>query len=232
MIFTFWEGKMPDYIRLCINTWKVPYIILDYDTVNDFTFVPIAKLKQKRYTLPHIADIVRAHVLRDNGGYWLDADTIMLTDRLPETNMLGYPDTRVNTCGYLYTEPHTEFFEEWCKYQDEIIRGPERPWHWATFANAFTDGYVNDHSEVTIGNIEKYWPERYMVPGNIMHMKKYPEFYFAQSKHLADIKETDMIMLHNSWTPKWYKQMSEDEILNTNNCTLSNILRETLHRSS
>ena len=22
-VFTFWEGKMPGYIRLCLDTWKL-----------------------------------------------------------------------------------------------------------------------------------------------------------------------------------------------------------------
>ena len=100
MLFTFWEGKKPAYIGLCLKTWHMPYTVLNYDNVNEYTDLPIEKIK--RYTLPQQADIVRAHVLRDNGGYWLDADTIMVENRLPaEAVILGDAMTRLNTCGYL-----------------------------------------------------------------------------------------------------------------------------------
>ena len=56
-------------------------------------------------------------------------------------------------------------------------------------------------------------------------MDKYKRFYFRESYHLADIRSTDMIMLHNSWTPGWYKRLSKESVL-LGSCTLSNILRE------
>lgn len=70
MIFTFWEGKMPEYIRLCMRTWKFQYTVLNYDNLKEFTDFDIENTK--RFTLPQIADAVRVHVLRDNGGYWLE----------------------------------------------------------------------------------------------------------------------------------------------------------------
>ena len=54
---------MPGYIRLCLDTWKVPCTVLNYDNVNDYTDLPLDKLK--RFTLPQIADCVRVHVLSD-----------------------------------------------------------------------------------------------------------------------------------------------------------------------
>ena len=49
--------------------------------------------------------------------------------------------------------------------------------------------------------------------------------YFKENYKLSDLRQTDMLMLHNSWTPEWFKYASRDKILNTE-CTLSNILRE------
>lgn len=222
MIFTFWEGKMPAYIKMCLDTWKFPFVILNYDNLWEYTHLPIDKLK--RFWLAQISDCVRVHVLRDNGGYWLDADTIMLSDRLPEETIMGYPETRINTCGYLHTEPHMQMFEEWAAYQDKIINGPDGKRYWGTFANEFSDQYLNNHLEVPIGDVERCWPETYLVDGDAPRMQKYKYFYFEQSYKLSDIKETDMIMLHNSWTPKWYKDLSEEDVL-ASQCTLSNILK-------
>ena len=216
---------MPGYIKLCMDTWKVPFTVLTYDNVNDYTNLPIDRIK--RFTLPQIGDIVRVHVLRDQGGYWLDADTIMLTDKLPETNFVGYPDERTSSIGLIYSDPHTEMFEEWAKRQDEIINGWETPTFWATFANALCDPYLQMHKEIKIHPIDDFWPETYMVKDNIPRWQKYRRFYFEERYSLPDLRPTDLLMLHNSWTPEWYKDMPLCKVLDAN-CTLSNILREAL----
>ena len=224
-VFTFWEGKMPGYIKLCMDTWKVPYTVLNYGNVLDYTDIDIERLK--RFTLPQISDCVRVHVLKDQGGYWIDADTIMITGKLPDTDMVGCPEKRTNSIGLLYSEPHSQMFTEWAKFQDEIIAGCDTSPYWATMGNAFTDDYVKQHEEVRIFSVENYWPEVYMVSDNIPRWQKYRRFYFEEHHTLADIRPTDLLMLHNSWTPEWYKTLPECKVLDAN-CTMSNILREVL----
>lgn len=224
-VYTFWEGPMPGYIKLCMDTWKVPYTVLNYENLHDYTDLNIEPVK--RFTLPQIADVVRVHVLRDQGGYWLDADTIMLTEKLPETDMVGYPERRANTIGLLWSEPHSQMFTEWAKFQDEIISGWETSSYWALMGNAFTDAYVKEHEEVRIYPVADYWPETYMVNDNIPRWQKYRRFYFEERYTLDDISPTDLLMLHNSWTPEWYKNVPTCKVLDAN-CTLSNILREAL----
>ena len=224
-VFTFWEGQMPGYIKLCMDTWKMPYIVLNYKNLREYTDIDIEPLK--RFTLPQIADCVRVHVLRDNGGYWLDADTIMISGKLPDTDMVGYPETRQNSIGLLHTEPHSDMFTEWAAFQDEIIHGYDASPYWALMGNAFTDDYVKRHEDVRIHPIEDYWPEVYMVSDDIPRWQKYRRFYFEERNTLSDIRPTDLLMLHNSWTPEWYKNVPEGKVLDAN-CTMSNILREVL----
>lgn len=224
-VFTFWEGKMPAYIRLCMETWKLPYKILDYDNLREYTDIDVEKLK--RFTLPQIADCVRVHVLRDNGGVWLDADTISLTGQLPEETILGDPDTRQNTIGMLRADGQQQMFSEWAMFQDEIVNGTGSANHWAALGNAFTDKYLQEHRDVKIGRIRKYWPEVYKIQDNIPRFQKYRRFYFESDFHLSDIERTDLLMLHNSWTPEWYKKLSATDVL-AGSCTMSNVLREIL----
>lgn len=229
MIYTFWEGKMPAYIKLCMQTWKHDYTMLTYDNLNQYTDLPISELR-KHFTLPQIADIVRVHVLRDNGGYWLDTDTIMITDELPTENMMGYVEERTNTIGYLYTEPNSEMFRKWAKYQDNIIDSADldiTPLSWDIVGNRFTDPYVKEHKEISICDVSNKWAETYMIDVDIPRPDKYKYLYFVESYHLSDLKPTNMLMLHNSWTPNWYKLLSKEQILD-NTCTMSNILREVL----
>jgi len=224
MIFTFWEGPMPDYIKLCMKTWKFPYVVLNYSNLAKYAIDVPEKIKH--LSLPKIADYVRVHILRDNGGHWLDADTIMLKNELPKEMILGNNETRSNTIGFLYAEkPHLDLFERWAKFQDEIVKNlkPNDITNWDVFGNAFTDTYFKTNSEIAIGTIAEKWPET-RLDGDMPRRNKYENFYFKQNHSLNDITNTSMLMLHNSWTPQWFKTASEKQVLNFN-CTLSNILK-------
>jgi len=225
MIFTFWKGKMPAYIEMCLKTWKLPYVMLNYGNLREYTDYDIEGAK--RFTLPQIADAVRVHVLRDNGGYWLDADTIMIGDELPEETIMGNPINRLNTIGFLHAKkPHENMFEEWAAYQDKVIADPSYDYRWDILGNRFTDPYLIEHREIPIASVSNRWAETYMIP-DCKRLYAYQQFYFNDKYHLSDLRETDMLMLHNSWTPEWYKILPEQEVLNCDK-TLSNILREVI----
>lgn len=222
-IFTFWEGIMPAYLRLCMQTWKFPYTLLNFENLHDFIDVDIEALK--RFSLPQMADYIRVHILRDHGGYWFDVDTIMITQDLPHANIFGNPVTRINSIGVLHAPAHFPMMEQWAEYQDAVLDQADPKWHWSMMGNAFTDKYLKKHGEVNIGFIDDHWPETYMIKGNVLRHEKYEQFYFKDTYKLADLKFTNMLMLHNSWTPAWYRQLNVDEVLQRN-CTLSNILKE------
>lgn len=233
MVFTFWEGTMPVYIKLCMATWKMPHVVLNYDTLRAYTDVTEDFIKSKlmKLTLPQIADWVRVHVLRDCGGYWLDADTIMVGDKLPEENIAGYVNQRTNTIGFLHTEAHSQMFRLWASYQDDVLAHNDLSQarkEWDVMGNRFTDPYVRQHKEIDIHPLDNCWPEVYMVPGNMARRSKYEQFYFVESRTLSEIHPTDLLMLHNSWTPDWYKRFMDEQAVLDNPCTLSKILKEVL----
>ena len=220
-VFTFWEGRKPAYIGFCMSTWNFPYTVLNYGNLRKFTDLDIEEIK--KYTLPQISDIVRAHVIRDHGGHWLDADTIVIGDRLPTENVIGDLDTRWCHTGICYGEKGDAFFTAWAAYQDGII-GRERT-GWSMFVNDFTDGYIREHKEITIYDIHRCCPEldAYTLWNDEI---KYQNFWFNSNRHLKDLPEgTEIIALHNSWTPQKYKDLPAHLVL-YENCTMSNILRE------
>lgn len=214
---------MPDYIKLCLNTWEFEYIVLNYSNLNDYTELRVDDIR--RYTLPQISDIVRVHVLRDNGGYWMDADTIMIGNKLPKENMVGIPENRNAHCGYLNFEENDPMLIEWAEHQDSVIRSNLIHVDWDVFANRFSDNYIENNNRITICPRRKFFPESYMASPNLLSKEQYIKFYFEEKHHLSDIEPTEMLMLHNSWTPPWFKIMSEKAVL-ANDCTMSNILRE------
>ena len=226
-IFTFWEGELPEYIKLCMSTWKFPYTLLNYSNLQDYTDFDIKRAK--RFSLPQIADCVRVHVLRDNGGYWFDTDTIMINQKLPEANVLGDPKDRSHTIGYLRTEKDSDMYCKWAEYQDKVIADPNSTYHWSVMGNAFTDKYVWEHRDIIVDSVMPMHPEEVMAIEDVSHKKKYKKFYFEEQYSLKDLPKTNMLMLHNSWTPMWYKLLKKDDIL-SNTCTLSNILREVLSK--
>ncbi len=89
-IWTFWEpkDKMPEYVKLCIETWKIFFsdykiVILDYS--NLYNFLPTDFYDESLYenfSLPKQADAIRAAVLYLYGGIWLDADTIITSSKI------------------------------------------------------------------------------------------------------------------------------------------------------
>ena len=225
MIYTFWEGQMPSYIKLCMSTWKFPYTVLNYANLKEYTDFDIEGVK--RFSLPQIADCVRVHVLRDQGGVWLDADTVMVTDKLPTETMIGDSKTRMNSIGYLRAEKGMSMYEDWSAWQDKVIADPASSHHWSVMGNMFTDPYVKEHQEISIADIKPHWAEVTVIGGDSPRWKKYQTLYFELGYHLVDLPKTDFFMLHNSWTPSWYKALTEKEIL-VGGCTLSNVLKELL----
>lgn len=237
-VFTFWEGVKPPYIDLCMRSWPFPYILLNYNNLGEYIRGFDSKKnieKLKSFTLPMQADYIRAHVLRDNGGYWLDCDTIVCSDKLPDAFIFGDDVMRTNTIGFLHApKDHTAiglFFADWCEYQEAVLNDPNHSMMWNVMGNAFTDKYLKMHKAFDISPIEEHWPETFMVPGKASRIDQYQKFYFSDKWKLPELRsfnvETDIFMLHNSWTPGWYKQLSSDEVF-AHSCTLSNILNSVL----
>ena len=208
-----------------METWPFEFVELNYTNLHEYTALPLDMLVQ--YPLQQVSDIVRVHVLRDNGGVWLDADTIVLGD-LPEETLLGYPETGDNTIGFLRADPGAEMFKEWATFQDNTMRRYGGGCWWSMFGNDFTDPYLEEHPEIQIGDITNRWPETYMIGGHGPRMAKYIELYFAATYSLDELRPTDLLMLHNSWTPEWYKALTRSEVLEARG-TLSNILNEIHH---
>jgi hypothetical protein len=58
---------------------------------------------------------------------------------------------------------------------------------------------------------------------------KYLKYWFAYDLDVDTVTRRDQMIigLHNSWTPKWYKELSEKQVLE-NDCLLSKTLRHIL----
>lgn len=87
-MFTFWEprGSVPAYLRLCRETWRrnspgTTIEQLDYDNFERYTGPNVVDLQTlKTLPLPLQKDAILFAVLAQNGGIFMDMDTIVFTD--------------------------------------------------------------------------------------------------------------------------------------------------------
>lgn len=84
-IWTFWEPKanIAPYIDLCMKTWEkflpdYEVIVCDFDNLHEYmdkkTYESIVF---KKMSLAKQSDAIRAALIAQNGGIWMDADTII-----------------------------------------------------------------------------------------------------------------------------------------------------------
>ena len=245
-VYTFWEprGNIPLYLRLCMKTWKkflpnATIVVLDYKNIGEFLDVRelgLNLLSDKRFGFMHISDALRIAVLAKYGGVWLDTDTIILNSNaekyfLPDKKhraiFFGDPESKGCYTAFINAPPAAMCINLWREFNREKI------WNlnastiidWDFFSNSFINDYAkNFPSEIKILDNRAVMPE--IFSGNVSSEKSYLEYYFMQDYHLANVN-TDLILLHNSWTPPEFKQLSPDEFFYYD-CTLVNILAEAL----
>lgn len=96
VIFTFWEpkrNKIP-FIDLCIKTWEknlpdYEVVVLNYSNVYTYINKDIYDLSLlKKFRFPIQKDAIMVAVLKEHGGIFMDADTLVLKDITPLVNKL------------------------------------------------------------------------------------------------------------------------------------------------
>ena len=132
-IFTFWEPKekMPAYIKLCMLTWKkflpdYEIVVLDYSNLHEYmSDKAYNNVVFKYMSLAKQSDAIRAALLYENGGIWMDADTIitsknflgLIQEQKSDVIMIGRPKTD----GVIYgafifaSKPLANFMSDWYK---------------------------------------------------------------------------------------------------------------------
>ena len=90
-VWFYWEGKRPAWIEACHQT-----IIANAPTARFLTPETFDELWQtdrdidiSRLYVAHRADFIRAYLLAHFGGFWLDADCVLMKDFNPLLESLG-----------------------------------------------------------------------------------------------------------------------------------------------
>ncbi len=179
--------------------------------------------------------------LAENGGLWLDADTIAikhpaaLLDALnqSEVAMFGEPAKYASISAIACRGPGASFVCEVLEEQIELINGepPPQPLPW-DYLGGPAYRRIKDVSPENAAILD--WREHGVfqeaLNGREYGSKSYRDFWFSKDGFdpgtLA--RCSGLITLHNSWTPKDYKTHSRRQILETDDEMLSVTLRHAL----
>lgn len=246
VVYTFWEPRenMPYYVQLCMETWKknlpnTEIVLLDYKNIGEYINIDEfdKNLFSGRFRLALIADAIRVALLAKHGGVWMDADTIILnsdvekyflTDKKQRTVFFG------NHIAFINAPPASELMNSWFEFVKEKLRTltPETEIGTFFFGNSFLASCEQEYADKILKLKRGFIMPELKLRANdelltIRNRRSYYfRYYFLQNLHLTDIN-VKMILLHNSWTPKIFKDFSPEEFLRCD-CTLTNVLAEAL----
>lgn len=247
-VYTFWEPRenIPYYLRLCMETWKkflpnATIVVLDYKNIGEFIDVRELGLNlfsDKRFNFLHISDAIRVALLAKHGGVWIDVDTIILNSNvekyfLPDekhrTILFGNPNTRTTRICFINTPPAAMCMNLWRESIKENLwkLKPSTPIGWDFFGNKFIDAYSKKYpDEIEIIDAATVMPDKALISKQVSYEASYMVYYFLQNRHLPDVN-ADMLLLHNSWSPPFFKQLSPQDFFHID-CTMVNVLAEAL----
>ena len=107
---------------------------------------------------------------------------------------------------------------------------------WDYLGNSIVNPLVQSATSDEFSLIDKYeivaFPELITEDNNLTIQEKYKNFYFTKSHVSVDTilnKTKGIILLHNSWTPKKYKNMTESEFL-SQDIFLVDLLKKVLEK--
>ena len=124
------EENAPEIVKKCFESVRkykpVGYelVIIDYNNLDKYVSLPDFVLEKHRRGIishPHFSDIVRLCLLRQYGGFWIDA-TCLLTSVIPEK--IYQPDffiyrsfgkferTFINNC-FIYSKANNQIVSKW-----------------------------------------------------------------------------------------------------------------------
>ncbi|MGK7920368.1 MAG: capsular polysaccharide synthesis protein, partial [Trichodesmium sp.] len=209
-IWVYWENvysqEMPDYLKLCLETIKIHSGLADVIVVNPQNVRAYLKdIHPRIFTktlLPaHKADYLRLKLLNDNGGMWIDIDTIVFKDLY--TNFISHlKDFDLVTLGRGFTmaffaaRPQHNFLQA-CINQIEIIFDSGKYISWCQLGKELmpkeAEKFEHYHVKLSAWLVPwKEW-EKFLKPGklnikNYLLCPLYNKFMFQPLKNVSKEK--------------------------------------------
>lgn len=193
--------------------------------------------------MPQIADAIRVAVLAKHGGVWLDVDTVILDrsakkyfeiDAEHSVVFFGTPSTGSCRICFINSVANSNCMNQWLEFIQKRIDDltPKTFIDWDHLGNSFIDPYAKNHldevkiipSESTMPELSAFGLETYAASN--LRTRAYLEYYFLQQRHIEDVPD-EILLLHNSWTPRDFINMDRENFLRCN-FTIANVLMAAL----
>ena len=222
-VWTYWEGRCPDYIGLCLESLRrwCGARILDRASFDELWThdrdLPIDDL----YVV-HRADFIRAYLLSHYGGVWIDADCIVLRPIAALAALLSRYDlvTYREPLGtisnnFLMANPHTPVIRAFYQAVTDHIRNG-RPIQWLEIGSIPLTAAIEAHPGST-----HFLPTDEIMPIPWTETARFLDVVSLEpSSEEKDGESASLLrpgavcyMLSNNSMPAWIKTASGSEIL-------------------
>ncbi len=140
-LWTYWEGPRLPYLSVCLETMQLissrkglEFNLVTPETLSEFIPSDYLNPNYKNLKQPALkADCIRAALLAYYGGWWFDADTVMI--RSPESIIKTYDDPEIAYCtwtkpprrvlnGYIYFRKDNPLAKDWLETINNALEDP------------------------------------------------------------------------------------------------------------
>ena len=188
IIWSYWENKnrsakRPEYLDLCEKSVE-KYCSTDFDIItltpeNTKTYLPNIRPEIEKFPcLAHKSDYIRALLLKEYGGIWLEKDTICCSNLIDVIDKLNSTDSDFIGCGRPGNKPSIGFLggkkgcklmAGWLEKMDELIdSGEDYKFSWTELGYRYLWPLSKDY--------EFYqYPFKVFIPVHPGHMKVFFE---------------------------------------------------------
>ena len=201
----WWQGKnsMPEIVRKCYNSilrhsGDKNVILVTKDNVRNYTYISdiiYSKLKKGKITFTHFSDILRANILKNNGGLWMDA-TLYVTDSLDTIKL----DKLYYQGGY-YSDTFNISFGRWTGF---LMGGPS-----GMDIMSFMDYLYHCYWEKNDELIDYFFIDyglNYAWDKNLSNFKSLSNEYSNENPRLFDLQS----LLNNEYDEKIWKKLNTE----------------------
>jgi len=152
-VFTYWEGPRPAYIDLCFEIMAAVCKCSKLEIITPETaesFLEGSGLDDRWKSLnciAHRCDCIRVGVIKARGGWWIDADTVLLLDPVTAAGNFKqflysrWKDGRVLN-GYFFSPANGALVSEWLERVNYELARPGEVRQWTTFGEPILSALV------------------------------------------------------------------------------------------
>lgn len=238
-VYQYWEGKMPEYIKTCMNSVQkacqadgINYVRLTPDNLNQY----VDNLPDNWYKLTqiaHKADYVRAVVLYKYGGIWLDADTLaqsnlkMLAEDLKNTDWVVFADENDEfSIGVIGIRKGSPLLKKWIDGMNDKLKD-RFDFQWTELGYDILypiwKSWRADNKDVWRAKVYRNTDTCFPLLWN-----EWEQFFKDGSCDFLYRKPQPVVSFYNAMFPKWFKELNEREFndyIRSSNSVIADLFR-------